>query len=116
MYTQYVYPFELAAVLLLVAIIAAIALTMRHRAGLKAQDISRQVSVRARDRVRIVKIQPLPEVVAADSLAGGAPLAPGPHGMAPTPGTTIGAAGATGPGTGTPAGAATHQSSGGGAA
>jgi len=48
-------------VLLLVAIIAAIALTMRHRAGLRVQDISRQVSVRARDRVRIVKIPPLPQ-------------------------------------------------------
>jgi NADH-quinone oxidoreductase subunit J len=55
-YTRYAYPFELAAVLLLVAIVAAIALTMRHRQGLKAQDISRQVSVRAADRVRIVKV------------------------------------------------------------
>lgn len=61
LYTQYVYPFELAAVLLLVAIIAAIALTMRHRTGLKAQNISKQVAVRARDRVRVVKIQPLAE-------------------------------------------------------
>jgi len=57
-YTRYAYPFELAAMLLLVAIVAAIALTMRHRQGLKAQDISRQVSVRAADRVRIVKVAP----------------------------------------------------------
>jgi NADH-quinone oxidoreductase subunit J len=57
-YTRYAYPFELAAVLLLVAIVAAIALTMRHRQGLKVQDISRQVSVRASDRVRIVKVTP----------------------------------------------------------
>jgi NADH-quinone oxidoreductase subunit J len=56
-YTRYAYPFELAAVLLLVAIVAAIALTMRHRQGLKVQDISRQVSVRAADRVRIVKVE-----------------------------------------------------------
>ncbi|MGH8122353.1 MAG: NADH-quinone oxidoreductase subunit J [Rudaea sp.] len=56
-YTRYAYPFELAAVLLLVAIVAAISLTMRHRQGLKAQDISRQVSVRAADRVRIVKVE-----------------------------------------------------------
>jgi NADH-quinone oxidoreductase subunit J len=56
-YTRYAYPFELAAMLLLVAIVAAIALTMRHRQGLKAQDISRQVSVRAADRVRIVKVE-----------------------------------------------------------
>ena len=48
LYTEYVYPFELAAVLLLVAIVAAIALTMRKRAGLKVQDIGAQVAVRAR--------------------------------------------------------------------
>jgi len=58
LYTQYVYPFELAAVLLLVAIVAAIALTMRSRAGHKVQDISKQVSVRAADRIRIVKMEP----------------------------------------------------------
>ncbi len=58
LYTKYLYPFELAAVLLLVAIVAAIALTMRHRAGLKAQDIAGQVSVRARDRIRVVKMPP----------------------------------------------------------
>jgi NADH-quinone oxidoreductase subunit J len=56
LYTKYLYPFELAAVLLLVAIIAAITLTMRHRTGLKAQDVGAQVSVRAKDRVRIVKM------------------------------------------------------------
>jgi NADH-quinone oxidoreductase subunit J len=56
LYTKYLYPFELAAVLLLVAIVAAITLTMRHRTGLKAQDVGGQVSVRARDRVRIVKM------------------------------------------------------------
>jgi NADH-quinone oxidoreductase subunit J len=56
-YTRYAYPFELAAMLLLVAIVAAIALTMRRRQGLKYQDISRQVSVRAADRVRIVKVE-----------------------------------------------------------
>jgi NADH-quinone oxidoreductase subunit J len=56
LYTQYLYPFELAAVPLLVAIVAAIALTMRHRTGLKAQDVAGQVSVRAKDRVRVVKM------------------------------------------------------------
>lgn len=55
LYTQYVYPFELAAVLLLVAIVAAIALTMRKRPGLKPQDVAKQVAVRREDRVRIVK-------------------------------------------------------------
>ena len=56
LYTKYLYPFELAAVLLLVAIVAAIALTMRHRTGLKAQDVAGQVSVRAKDRIRVVKM------------------------------------------------------------
>jgi NADH-quinone oxidoreductase subunit J len=56
LYTQYLYPFELAAVILLIAIVAAIVLTMRHRTGLKVQDIGRQVSVHAEDRIRIVKM------------------------------------------------------------
>ena len=56
LYTQYLYPFEIAAVILLVAIVAAITLTMRHRPGQKLQDISAQVAVRAKDRVRIVKM------------------------------------------------------------
>ena len=56
LYTKYLYPFELAAVLLLLAIVAAIVLTMRHRVGLKQQDVAGQVAVRARDRVRIVKM------------------------------------------------------------
>jgi NADH-quinone oxidoreductase subunit J len=56
LYTRYLYPFELAAMLLLLAIVAAIVLTMRHRAGMKAQDIAAQVSVRASDRIRLVKM------------------------------------------------------------
>jgi NADH-quinone oxidoreductase subunit J len=55
-YTQYLYPFEIAAVILLVAIVAAITLTMRDRPGQKVQDINKQVAVRARDRVRVVKM------------------------------------------------------------
>ena len=58
LYTRYVYPFEIAAMLLLVAIIAAIALTLRHRQGLKVQNIARQVAVRASDRVRLIKMEP----------------------------------------------------------
>ena len=42
--------------LLLVAIVAAIALTLRHRQGLKVQDVGTQVAARASDRVRIVKM------------------------------------------------------------
>jgi NADH-quinone oxidoreductase subunit J len=56
LYTDYVYPFELAAVILLVAIVAAISLTMRKRPGLKVQDVSRQVRVRREDRVRLVSM------------------------------------------------------------
>lgn len=61
LYTKYLYPFELAAVILLLAIVAAIVLTMRKRAGLKQQDIGAQVSVRAQDRIRIVKMPPVIE-------------------------------------------------------
>ena len=56
LYTEHVYAFEIAAVILLLAIVAAITLTMRRRPGLKQQDVARQVSVRASDRVRIVKM------------------------------------------------------------
>lgn len=56
LFTRYAYPVELAAMLLLVAIVAAIALTMRKRRGLKVQNISAQVAVRASERVRIVKM------------------------------------------------------------
>ena len=56
LYTEHAYAFELAAVVLLLAIVAAISLTMRRRPGLKTQDIAKQVSVRPGDRVRIVKM------------------------------------------------------------
>jgi NADH-quinone oxidoreductase subunit J len=56
LYTQYAYPLELAAMLLLVAIVAAIALTMRQRAGLKKQDVDAQVAVKSTERLRIVKM------------------------------------------------------------
>ena len=58
LYTVYVYPFEIAAAVLLVAIVAAIALTMRRRTGVKTQDPSRQVEVRREDRIRIVRMPP----------------------------------------------------------
>lgn len=56
LYTEYVYAFELAAVVLVVAIIAAIALTMRSRPDSKYQDPAAQVRVRRNDRLRIVKM------------------------------------------------------------
>jgi len=56
LYTAYVYPFELAAVLLLIAIIAAITLVHRSGSRSKKQNISEQVNVKASDRVRVVSI------------------------------------------------------------
>ena len=56
LYTEYVYAFELAAVVLVVAIIAAITLTMRRRPDSKYQDPAAQVRVRSSDRLRIVKM------------------------------------------------------------
>jgi len=56
LYTVYVYPFEIAAVILLIAIVAAIALTMRKRPNTKSQNPASQVKVRKEDRVRIVKM------------------------------------------------------------
>jgi NADH-quinone oxidoreductase subunit J len=58
LYTEYLWPFEVAAVILLVAIVAAITLTMRRRPGQKVQDVAQQVAVRAQDRIRLVKIDP----------------------------------------------------------
>ena len=57
LYTVYVYPFELAAVILLVAIIAAITLTLRRREGTKHQDPAKQVRVRKGDRLRVVDLR-----------------------------------------------------------
>jgi len=55
-YTEYVYAFEIAAVILLVAIVAAIALTLRRRKASKYQNPSQQVDVKRKDRVRIVSM------------------------------------------------------------
>ena len=56
LYTAYLYPLEIAAVLLLVAIIAAIALTLRQRKDSKFVDASEQVRVKARDRLAVVQV------------------------------------------------------------
>ena len=71
MYTTYVYPLQIAAVLLLVAIIAAIALTLRPRKDSKSQSPSQQVRARKVDRLRIVKIAPTIEAPAATTPTGG---------------------------------------------
>ena len=57
LYTEYLFPFEIAAVILLVAIIAAISLTLRRRPEIKTQDPARQVQVRKEDRLRIVQME-----------------------------------------------------------
>ncbi|MGE5468001.1 MAG: NADH-quinone oxidoreductase subunit J [Ignavibacteria bacterium] len=56
LFTDYVYPFELASVILLVGIIAAVMLTLRHRTDTKHLNISRQLAVKARDRLRVIKM------------------------------------------------------------
>lgn len=63
LYTQYLYPLEIAAVLLLVAIIAAIALTMRHRKDSKLQDPAEQIKAKPADRLRMVKMAPVQQAV-----------------------------------------------------
>ncbi len=56
LFTRYVLPFELAAVLLLVAIVAAILLTLRRRPDFKYLDPAKQISVKAADRMRVIKM------------------------------------------------------------
>ena len=68
-YTRYLYPLQIAAVLLLVAIIAAIALTLRQRKDSKYQNPSDQVRVRAADRVRNVQMKPEIEAPPAPPVA-----------------------------------------------
>ncbi len=71
-YTDYVYAFQIAAVILLLAIVAAIALTLRRRKDVKSQSPSAQVRVRAQDRVRLVKVAPVrPAVPETDDGKGG---------------------------------------------
>jgi NADH-quinone oxidoreductase subunit J len=57
LYTEHVYAFEIAAAILLLAIVAAITLTMRKRPGLKQQNIADQVAVQPGDRIRMVKME-----------------------------------------------------------
>ena len=57
LYTDYVYPFELASLVLLVAMVAAVALTLRKRKGLKSIPPSEQVAVKAEGRIELVKMQ-----------------------------------------------------------
>jgi len=75
LYTDYLYPLEIAAVLLLVAIISAIALTLRRRKDVRGQNPSEQVKAKKADRLRIVKmdaVRELPAVPAAPVAADAA--------------------------------------------
>jgi len=56
LYTEYLYPVQIAALILLVALIAAIALTLRSRKDTKSQNPADQVRVKARDRVELIKM------------------------------------------------------------
>jgi NADH-quinone oxidoreductase subunit J len=75
-YTDYLYPLQLAAVLLLVAIIAAIALTLRQRKDSKHMDPSQQVRAKKADRVRIVKMDAVIEQPSALPAPPAPPAAP----------------------------------------
>ena len=72
-YTQYLYPLQLAAVILLVAIVAAIALTLRRRKDSRYQDPSQQVRAKKADRLRIVRMKPHSEPPQAAAPAGDKP-------------------------------------------
>ena len=61
LYTDYVYPFEVAGVILLLAMVAAIALTLRGRKDTKTNDPSVAVRTKASDRIRLVKVAPTPK-------------------------------------------------------
>jgi NADH-quinone oxidoreductase subunit J len=77
-YTQYLYPLQIAAVLLLVAIIAAIALTLRARKDSRHMDASEQVKAKKADRVRIVKYAATVEAPSLPLVTATPVLAPAP--------------------------------------
>jgi len=93
LYTQYLYPLQLAAVLLLVAIIAAIALTLRERKESRHMGASQQVRAKKADRLRIIKVAPTIEAPSAPvtSIAPIAPIAPTPPATPATPAADSGA-------------------------
>ena len=72
LYTEYLFPLEIAAVILLVAIVAAIALTLRTRKDTKRTDPSQQVRVKARDRLQIIKQSPTMVAPQADPVPAAA--------------------------------------------
>jgi NADH-quinone oxidoreductase subunit J len=73
LYTDYAYPFEIASVILLVAIIVAVMLTLRRRKDNKAMHSSDQIAVKAKDRMRLVKMAPEVELPAPANKQGDQP-------------------------------------------
>jgi len=71
LFTEFVLPFEVAAVILTVAVVAAVMLTLRHRGGVRVQDPAWQASVRAADRVRMVRMAPVRRGAAPSDATGG---------------------------------------------
>jgi NADH-quinone oxidoreductase subunit J len=67
LYTDYAYPFEIASVILLVGIIAAVMLTLRRRKDTKTMLPSDQIAVKSKDRMRLVKMAPEVELPASAS-------------------------------------------------
>ncbi len=89
LYTHYLYPLQLAAVLLLVAMVAALALTLRKRKDVRAMDPGQQVRVKRADRVRMVSMPAEVEASAASTEPAEGGAAPG----AQAPGAAPGSAG-----------------------
>ena len=89
LYTHYLYPLQLAAVLLLVAMVAALALTLRKRKDVRAMDPGQQVRVKRADRVRMVSMPAEVEASAASAEPAEGGAAPG----AQAPGAASGSAG-----------------------
>jgi NADH-quinone oxidoreductase subunit J len=73
LYTDYIYPLEIAGVILLVAMVAAIALTLRRRKDAKGQTPGLQVKVKSADRLRIVQLDPVSDRGAARARAADDP-------------------------------------------
>jgi NADH-quinone oxidoreductase subunit J len=69
LYTQYLLPFEIAALILTVGVVAAVALTLRQRGDMRHESAAQQVAVNPRDRIRIVKM-------ASERPAGESPASP----------------------------------------
>jgi NADH-quinone oxidoreductase subunit J len=71
LFTEYLLPFEFAAVILTVAVVAAVMLTLRRRPGLKKQNPTEQTMVKAKDRLRMVKMAAEKPVVQVDTKNAG---------------------------------------------